>query len=138
MIAPIPTTERESMSRSGLHCSAEEPQVLCNPDSRREIHELLRSLYHIVDRLEALFPSRRFTPDGHLVGSVREVLPAYMFDLGLLPGPSPHHDAVAIDGRKVQIKFTQDTKTVAFRTGLDHLRLALENHSLEAVYKAKR
>ena len=138
MIAPIPATERESMSRSGLHCSAEEPQTLCNPDSRREIHELLRLLYHIIDRLEALFPSRRFTPDGHLVGSIGEVLPAYMFDLGLLPGPFHRHDAVAIDGRKVQLKFTQGTKTVAFRMELDHLCLAPENRSLEAVYKAKR
>ncbi len=41
-----------------------------------EIPSLVQELYSIVDRLEELFPGRRFTPDGHLVGSIGEVLAA--------------------------------------------------------------
>ena len=41
-----------------------------------EIPSLVQDLYSIVDRLEELFPGRRFTPDGHLVGSIGEVLAA--------------------------------------------------------------
>ncbi|MBW8042608.1 MAG: hypothetical protein FVQ85_21795 [Planctomycetes bacterium] len=40
------------------------------------IPSIVQELYSIVDRLEELFPGRRFTPDGHLVGSIGEVLAA--------------------------------------------------------------
>ena len=79
-----------------------------NPDHWTEIGELLASLYRIVDRLELLFPGRKFTPDGHLVGSIGEVVAARMFDLELLPASAPYHDARADDGRRVQIKFTRN------------------------------
>jgi hypothetical protein len=39
--------------------------------SVQEIPKLIKELYGIVDSLEALFPGRHFTPDGHLVGSVK-------------------------------------------------------------------
>jgi hypothetical protein len=45
--------------------------------SVQEIPKLIKELYGIVDSLEALFPGRHFTPDGHLVGSIGEVLAAY-------------------------------------------------------------
>ena len=35
---------------------------------------LVGELYALVAQLEALFPGRRFTPDGHLVGSIGEEL----------------------------------------------------------------
>ena len=57
---------------------------------------LLASLYGIVDRLETLFSSRKFTPDGHLVGSIGEVIAAHMFGLTLLPASYPDHDAFSI------------------------------------------
>ena len=47
--------------------------------SNKSIHaipSLVQELYSIVDRLDELFPGRRFTPDGHLVGSIGEVLAA--------------------------------------------------------------
>ena len=101
-----------------------------------EVRELLARLYRIVDRLEELFPGRKFTPDGHLVGSVGEVIAADMFALDLLPGSSPAHDAVAEDGRKVQIKLTQGTKGVPLSAEPDYLvvlRLAPERF-IEVVY----
>jgi len=107
-----------------------------HPDSWTEIPELLAALYEIVDRLESLFPGRKFTPDGHLVGSVGEVIAAHMFGLRLLPGSSPGHDAETRDGRKVQIKLTQGTRGVALRAEPQHLlvlRLA-QDRSIDIVY----
>jgi len=40
------------------------------------IPELVERLYAIVRRLEEKYPGRRFTPDGHLVGSLGEVIAA--------------------------------------------------------------
>ena len=109
------------------------------PDNWREVGELLASLYRIVDRLESIFPDRKFTPDGHLVGSIGEVIAARMFGLVLLPASAPDHDARAEDGRQVQIKFTQGTRAVALRAEPEHLlvlRLA-PDRSLEVVYNGK-
>ena len=114
-------------------------EAAVNPDHWAEVGELLGSLYRIVDRLEVLFPGRKFTPDGHLVGSIGEVIAARMFGLELLPASAPDHDAKADDGRRVQIKFTQGTRGVAFRAEPDHLlvlRLS-PDRSLEVVYNGK-
>ena len=86
----------------------------------REVRDLLDALYTSTDRLEALFPGRKFTLDGHLVGSIGEVVAAYMFDLDLLPASSPGHDAIAPDGRRVEVKFTQG-RSVALRHEPQHL-----------------
>ena len=104
-----------------------------------EVPELLAALYGVVDRLESLFPGRKFTLDGHLVGSIGEVIAAHMFDLTLLAGSSPGHDAEADDGRKVQIKLTQGTQGVALRAEPEHLlvlRLS-RDRSIEVVYNGK-
>ncbi|MGQ0721719.1 MAG: DUF6998 domain-containing protein, partial [Candidatus Eiseniibacteriota bacterium] len=45
---------------------------------------LVRRLYGIVRDLEAAFPGRKFTLDGHLVGSIGEVLAAHRYGLELL------------------------------------------------------
>jgi hypothetical protein len=58
--------------------------------------------------------------DGHLVGSIGEVVAAYMFDLDLNPASTMGHDAVARDGRAVEIKLTQGS-SVAIRHKPDHL-----------------
>ncbi len=67
----------------------------------------VREIYAIVAKLETAFPGRQFTPDGHLVGSLGEVLASYYYDLDLLPASAVAHDATAGDGRHVQIKATQ-------------------------------
>jgi len=89
-----------------------------NPTDR--IPELAARLYAIVDELEALFPARRFTPDGHLVGSLGEVWAAFLYGLDLFSGSAPGHDARSQDGRPVQIKATQG-KSVALRSEPQHL-----------------
>lgn len=80
----------------------------------------LDDLYAAADGLERLFPGRKFTLDGHLVGSVGEVVAAYMFDLDLNRASTLGHDAKAPDGKNVEIKLTQG-KSVAIRHEPNHL-----------------
>ncbi|EED33278.1 conserved hypothetical protein [gamma proteobacterium NOR5-3] len=76
--------------------------------------ELVQGLYEIVAELEALYPGRPFTPDGHLVGSIGETLVAERYGLKLMPPSTKGYDAIDQIGRKVEIKCTQG-KSVAFR-----------------------
>ncbi|GEM_PF-2796755 len=55
--------------------------------SIEKIPTLVENLYRIVEELESTFPSRKFTLDGHLIGSIGEVLAAFAYKLDLLP---PH------------------------------------------------
>ncbi len=73
----------------------------------KRFRTLIVELYKIVDELDAMFPGRRFTPDGHMVGSIGEAWAKWMFNLQLLRGSTERHDAKAKDGRLVQIKATQ-------------------------------
>lgn len=73
----------------------------------KETVEDLLALQAIVGRLETRYPGRKFTLDGHLVGSIGEVWAACIFDLRLLPPSEATHDAVASEGRLVQVKATQ-------------------------------
>jgi hypothetical protein len=81
---------------------------------------LIQEIYQIVNRLENLFPGRPFTPDGHLVGSIGEVMAAHRYGLTLLSCSSECHDAIAPDGTMVQIKATQG-RSVALRHEPHHL-----------------
>lgn len=85
-----------------------------------EVSLQLEALYDASARLEAIFPGRKFTLDGHLVGSVGEVVAAYMFDLDLARGSSLGHHAYTRDGRPVEIKLTQGA-AVAIRHEPGHL-----------------
>ena len=84
------------------------------------VPNLVRQLYGVVAEFERLFPGRRFTPDGHLVGSIGEVIAAHRYGLTLLPGSSPVHDAQDRNGLLVQVKATQG-KSVALRAEPHHL-----------------
>jgi hypothetical protein len=55
--------------------------------------------------LEKLYPGRKFTPDGHLVGSIGEVIAAEHFGLTLYGMSKAGHDAFDANG-DVQIKLT--------------------------------
>ena len=70
----------------------------------------VRTLLDQVNALETMFPGRRFTLDGHLVGSVGEVAAAYHYGIKLFPPSTELHDGFVGD-RNVQIKITQ-TETV--------------------------
>ena len=102
-----------------------------------EVPRLVRKLYKVVAEFERLFADtdRKFTPDGHLVGSIGEVLAAHMYGLKLYANSHPLHDAKSKDGRKVQIKATQGTK-IGLRGKPQHLiviRIA-KNGTPEEIY----
>ena len=71
-------------------------------------------IYHAVAKLERLYPGRKFTPDGHLVGSIGEVIAAEHFDLTLHHMSKPGHDAIDAEGREVQIKLTAGNSVSMF------------------------
>ena len=91
-----------------------------NPIDWGAVARQLDSLYSAVDALERQFPGRKFTPDGHLVGSIGEVVAAYMFDLALNPASTAGHDAIAPDGRRVEVKLTQGG-AIGLREEPEHL-----------------
>jgi hypothetical protein len=96
---------------------------------------VIKRLYQLVNELEAAFPGRPFTPDGHLVGSLGEVLASHYYDLELLPCSTVCHDAQTRTGTLVQIKATQGT-SVALRAQPDHLLVIRINKdgSIEEIY----
>lgn len=90
-----------------MDCS---PEIdLCQPtlnQNRDRIPQLIKKLYEIVAELESLFPGRKFTLDGHLVGSIGEVIAAHDYGLILLKTCAETHDARK-GTKKIQIKATQ-------------------------------
>ncbi len=80
---------------------------------------LIQDPHGIVADLEEIAPGRRFTPDGHVVDTIGEVVAG----LELMPASTEGYDAVAPDGRTVAIKTTQRT-SVAVQADVevpDHL-----------------
>ncbi|MGA2219659.1 MAG: hypothetical protein ABSG51_16335 [Terracidiphilus sp.] len=89
--------------------------------SESRIPKIITNLYALVDELEILFPERRFTLDGHLVGSIGEVVAKFFYKLELLPIGNQNTDARTLDGsrRTVQIKLTAGD-SVSFADYDDH------------------
>lgn len=71
------------------------------------VADKIRQLYKITGELEKEFPGSKFTPDGHMIGSIGEVLVADHYGLELLDNSAKTHDAKTKDGTLVQIKATQ-------------------------------
>lgn len=82
--------------------------------------QLLSDSYRSVAALKEIAPDRSFTLDGHLVGSIGEVVAAYAHDLKLEKTGKKGFDAIAPDGREVQIKPTQG-KRIAISHDCTHL-----------------
>lgn len=75
----------------------------------------MEQLHAVVQELEAMHPGRKFPLDGHLVGSIGEAAAEAIFDIELVPASSAGHDAIARDGRRVEIKATYGSNGVAIR-----------------------
>lgn len=71
-----------------------------------QISSALAQLFGAVSDLQAAYPQKRFTLDGRLVGDIGEVVASLSYQITLNEGLTKHHDAVADDGRNVQIKAT--------------------------------
>jgi hypothetical protein len=76
------------------------------PDDIRGVPVLIGQLFQIVQLLNKIFPDRPFTLDGHLVGSIGEVVAAYTYGLELEKCSNEGFDAKTEDGRTVEIKLT--------------------------------
>lgn len=84
--------------------------------SNQHVGQLIRQFCALTSELDRLFPKRSFSPDGHVVESLCEVLAAQTFDLELLPASSKIHNARTRDkSMLVQIKSTQG-ETVILRS----------------------
>jgi hypothetical protein len=93
-------------------------------------------IYRAVAELELLYPDRKFTPDGHLVGSIGEVIAREHFGLTLYEMSKPGHDAHDANG-DIQIKLTagKGISMYADCVRLIVLRIvSLENVQAEVVY----
>ncbi len=73
------------------------------------------AIYRAVSELEALYPGRKFTPDGHLVGSIGEVVAAEALGLTWHPASYTGHDAFDENG-DVQIKMTGGRSVALYAT----------------------
>lgn len=73
------------------------------------------AIYRAVAELETLYPGRKFTPDGHLVGSIGEVVAAEALGLTLHPASYPGHDAFDANG-DVHIKMTGGRSVALYAT----------------------
>ena len=104
------------MSNSNLKSGGE---MNNNNAIRTEFMEIVQEIYQLSGRLNSMYPGRRFTPDGHMVGSIGEVVAAERYGLELLPPSSKIHDATK-DGLHVQIKATQGNR-IAISSEPEHL-----------------
>lgn len=82
---------------------------------RIKLPEPVAAIYRAVAQLEAAYPGRKFTLDGHLVGSIGEVIAAEALGLTLHPASHPSHDAYDDNGN-VQIKMTAGTSVSLYAT----------------------
>lgn len=83
---------------------------------RIALPEPVARIYQAVEELEKRFHGRRFTPDGHLVGSIGEVIAAEALGLTLYPMGRAGHDARDQQGRDVQIKMTAGVSVAMYDT----------------------
>lgn len=100
-----------------------------------DIAKKIREIFRIANELEEMYPGRHFTPDGHMLGSIGEIIAVEEYDLALFEASYPIHDARAKDGRLVQIKATQGER-IAISECPEHL-IVLKIHrdgSFEEVY----
>lgn len=97
---------------------SQEP-IIYTAEKMDGIKEKVQKLIEIVKELEQDFPGRHFTLDGHLVGSIGEVMASYYYGIKLFEASAPCHDG-EVDGKLVQIKITQQD-TIVIREKPDYL-----------------
>lgn len=86
-------------------------KIVYTKEKMDAIKEKIQKLISIVKELETDFPGRHFSLDGHLVGSIGEVMAAYYYGIELYAASAVAHDG-EIDGKKVQIKISQQDDIV--------------------------
>jgi len=77
-----------------------------------QLAKLIADLYNVVDGLDEMFADckRRFTPDGHLIGSIGEAVARHIYDLNLEMSSKAGYDAtIPSTSQTVQIRTTSTT-----------------------------
>jgi hypothetical protein len=90
------------------------------PGDRVKLPKSVAALYKVVEELEEAYPGRPFTPDGHLVGSIGEVVARETFGFELYPPSHRGHDAKCGTRGDVEVKITAG-RSVALRGACNHL-----------------
>ena len=108
------------------------------PGERVKLPAAVCKLYEAVEELKQAYPGRHFTLDGHLVGSIGEVVAREAFGFELLPASAPGHDARCTKRGNVQIKITGG-KSIALRATCEHLIVLriVSPQEAEIVYDGK-
>ena len=75
----------------------------------KPIKYYVTALLDMVACMQRDYPKKKFTLDGRLVGDIGEILAEQIYDLELLEGQHPVHDAKSND-RLIQIKTTMKDK----------------------------
>ena len=86
-------------------------KIIYSQEKMDAVKKHVQELIAIVHELEGDFPGRHFTLDGHLVGSIGEVMAAYYYGIELYTASTEIHDG-EVNGRKVQIKISQQDNIV--------------------------
>lgn len=102
------------------------------PEAGTYIREKIQQIYKIAQEIESAYPGRHFTPDGHMVGSMGEVVAAERYGLSLLPASAETHDAVSDSGQMIQIKTTQG-KTISISSCPQYLIVLQINKNSEFI-----
>ena len=110
-----PLSPRKAFNSTGHELEAATTAAAGHAARTARTAALVDRLHAIVDELEAMHPGRRFPLDGHLVGSIGEAAAEAMFRIQLQPPSTAGHDAVADDGRAVEIKATYGNRGVSMR-----------------------
>lgn len=90
------------------------------PGDRVKLPKAVVKLYEAVAELSAEYPGRPFTPDGHLIGSIGEVVARETFGFKLHEPSNKHHDAICDVRGDVEVKITAG-KTISMRGPCNHL-----------------
>lgn len=108
------------------------------PGDRVPLPNTVSKLYEAVEELKLAYPGRHFTLDGHLVGSIGEVVARETFGFELLPASAPGHDAICKARGNVQVKITAGS-SVSMRSTCDHLIVLriVSPQEAEIVYDGK-
>ncbi len=78
----------------------------CTKENVDELLAIYRNMTKEVEQLEELVPVRRFTLDGHIIGSIGEAIAAAYYNVQLAPISTKSIDG-AFNNKAVQIKITQ-------------------------------
>ncbi|HTO35416.1 MAG TPA: hypothetical protein VLZ72_04200 [Flavobacterium sp.] len=111
--------------------------------TEEQLQKEIKSLWEIVSRLERDYSNsenkRKFTIDGHLLGSIGEVYAKEKFNLILLPNSEKTHDAYDPKTKEnYQIKITQRNKVGIRHKPENLIVIKIENDGLpKIIYKGK-